>query len=361
MNKLAVNMNTLWLYAVLVHIAGSIVVNVMTVLPFGSVILMTAFWVGMFFILNKNKKYMIILGAGWLLSLYVLYNIPSSYEGSLLLNGVIVFLVFYVCQSRETTPAEFCHLKKIPVKQWGPILFLTVGLVVIAGYVNGISMLLFYNGTVDSLREVGKYFPESLIVFALVPALSEEMLFRGCIYREISGMDKKGKAVFLSAILFALLHMNFNQMSYAFVMGVFFGFIVRMTDNLSVSILIHALFNCFSVLTFAFPNHFLIKAIMNLHVGSYYLFNPALEDEAGGIMQNALIQGAIITLCMLILVGAILYILNKWNEKEKIEKKSAVLKEKEKSVNLWKPDREFWVGCIFCLAVAVLYELFMIN
>ena len=48
MSKLAVNANTLWLYAVLVHIAGSIVVNVMTALPFGSVILMTGIWAGLF-------------------------------------------------------------------------------------------------------------------------------------------------------------------------------------------------------------------------------------------------------------------------------------------------------------------------
>ena len=193
MSKLAVNANTLWLYAVLVHIAGSIVVNVMTALPFGSVILMTGIWAGLFLALNKNRKYMIPLGAGWVLSIFILFNIPPSYEGSFLLNGFIVVLVFYVCQSRETDPVEFCHIKKIPVKQWGLIFLLSIGLIIIAGYVNGISMLAFYNGTVNSLQEVGKYFPESLIVLALVPALSEEMLFRGCIYQEISGMDKKGK------------------------------------------------------------------------------------------------------------------------------------------------------------------------
>ena len=361
MSKLAVNANTLWLYAVLVHIAGSIVVNVMTALPFGSVILMTGIWAGLFLALNKNRKYMIPLGAGWVLSIFILFNIPPSYEGSFLLNGFIVVLVFYVCQSRETDPVEFCHIKKIPVKQWGLIFLLSIGLIIIAGYVNGISMLAFYNVTVNSLQEVGKYFPESLIVLALVPALSEEMLFRGCIYQEISGMDKKGKAVFLSAILFALLHMNFNQMSYAFVMGLFFGFLVLVTDNLSVSMLIHAIFNCFNVFIYAFPDHFMIKAIMNIHVGSYYLFNPVLRDGTGAILQDALIVGAIITLCMLIFVGALLYILSKWSRQEHIETGNIGKKQKieENTLSLWKPDREFWAGCILCLAYAGLYELFM--
>lgn len=361
MNKLAVNVNTLWLYAVLVHIAGSIVVNVMAILPFGSVILMTGIWAGLFFALNKNKKYMIPLGAGWILSLFILHIVPASYEGSFIMNGIIVLLVFFVCQGRETTPEEFCHIKKIPVQQWGLIVLLSISLMVIAGYVNGISMLAFYNGTVNSLQEVGTYFPESFIIFALVPALSEEMLFRGCIYQEISGMDKKGKAVLLSAFLFALLHMNFNQMSYAFVMGLFFGCIVLMTDNLSVSILIHALFNCYNVLIYAFPNHFLIKAIMNMHVGAYYIFNPVLRDETGAILPGAIIAGAIITVCMLIFVAALLYILNKWNNEEKTELAGRKHKTstEENTLSLWKPDREFWMGCILCLSVAGLYELFM--
>lgn len=361
MNKLAVNANTLWLYAVLVHIAGSIVADMMVILPFGSVLFMTVLWVTMFFLVDKNKKYRIPFIAGWMLSLFVLYNIPSAYEKSLLLNGLVLLLIFYVCRAREVKPTEFCHIKKIPVKQWGLIFLITVALIVIAGYVNGISMLFFYNGTTNSLQKVGKYFPESVIVFALIPALSEELLFRGCIFQEIAGTNKKEFAIFLSAVLFALLHMNFNQMCYAFVMGLFFGWIVAMTNNLSVSILIHGLFNCFSVFTYSFPEHFLIKHIMNLHVGDYYIFNPTLRDVNGMIMGQAVLQGALLSVCMLIFVGALLYLLKKYNRKEdfcELERKNHSIEESNSSVK-WKPDHEFWAGCISCIIVAVLYELGM--
>lgn len=371
MNKLAVSANTLWLYAVLVHIAGSIVVNGVVMLPFGSILFMTVLWISMFILYDKKRKYVIPFVAGWFLSIYVIYQVPASYEGSFLLNGMILFLIWYVCRLKEVKPTEFCHVKKIPIRQWGFILLITIGLIVIAGYINGLSMLVFYNGTTSSLQEVGKYFPESVIVFALVPAISEEFLFRGCIYQEVAGTNTKQFAVFLSAVLFALLHMNFNQMSYAFIMGLFFGWIICMTDNLSISILIHALFNCFSVFSFAFQNNALMKLIMNLHVGAYYIFNPILRDNNGKIIGEAVVEGAILLLCMLIFVGALLYFLKKDNEKrmpgKQIRVKTGFGKpqieeygQKDESI-LWKADREFWTGCIGCIIFAILYELFMMS
>lgn len=356
MNKLAVNANTLWMYAVLVHIVGSIVVNIMVILPLGSAVFMTTLWVAAFFLADKNRKYIIPMLAGWILSLYVLYNIPSSYAGSFLLNGMMFVLILYVCRLREVNPVEFCHLRRIPIKQLGYIVLITVGLIIISGYINGLSMLVFYNGTANSLQEVGSYFPESLIVFAFVPAISEEFLFRGCLYQEISGTNKKELAVLICAGLFALLHMNFNQMSYAFVMGIFFGWIVCMTDNLSISILIHALFNSFTVLSFAFPNNFLIKRMMNIHVGIYYIFNPILKNENGMIMGDAVLAGAILFLCMLILVGGLLYLLKKDIPKQETKK----LTEYENIIK-WKPDREFWSGCLGCIIFAMIYELFMMK
>lgn len=356
MNKLAVNANTLWLYAVLAHIAGSIVVSVMVLLPFGSYIFMTALWVIGFMMLNQNKRYAIPMIAGWILSLFVIYNIPAQYESSLLLNGIIILLVIYVCQLREVKLTEFCHIEPIPVKQWGLLVLLAIALIIIAGYINGISMLVFYNGTANSLQEVGTYFPESIIVFALVPAFSEEILFRGCIYREIGGVNKNVFAIFLSAVFFALLHMNFNQMSYAFVMGLFFGYIVWMTDNLSFSILIHAVFNCFSVITFAFPEHFLIKMIMNCHVGAYYVFQPVFKDANGVILKEAIIVGGILFVAMMIFAAALLYLLKKENRIDEIKAEEA---NKKYSGICWKPDREFGAGCIGCILMAVFYELSM--
>lgn len=72
------------------------------------------------------------------------------------------------------------------------------------------------------------------------------------IYRGIANKSNKKIVIIISALLFAFLHMNFNQMCYAFVMGLVFAIVIYLTDNLSVSILLHMLFNAFTVIITCF-------------------------------------------------------------------------------------------------------------
>ena len=60
----------------------------------------------------------------------------------------------------------------------------------------------------------------------ILAPVCEEVVFRGAIF---GGMKKEGnifKAVMVSGLLFGLLHMNINQASYAFVIGILLMFIL---------------------------------------------------------------------------------------------------------------------------------------
>lgn len=91
----------------------------------------------------------------------------------------------------------------------------------------------------------------SLLSVAVVPALLEEVFSRGILlsgYRFLG----KWKAAFVSALLFGLLHMNPQQLPYAFVVGFIFCFLVERTDSLYASILPHMIINgttVFSIFT----------------------------------------------------------------------------------------------------------------
>lgn len=87
----------------------------------------------------------------------------------------------------------------------------------------------------------------NLIIIALLPAVVEEFIFRGLIF---NGYKRRNPlmAVLLSAFLFGLLHMNINQFSYAFVMGVIFALLAYATGSLLPSILGHFIINGTSVL-----------------------------------------------------------------------------------------------------------------
>lgn len=87
----------------------------------------------------------------------------------------------------------------------------------------------------------------SLLSTAIVPALTEEFALRG----EVMGSAKcmgDGYAIVFSAILFGIMHGNFVQMPFAFVMGLAIGFAVIKTGSLWTGILIHFVNNAVSVI-----------------------------------------------------------------------------------------------------------------
>lgn len=85
----------------------------------------------------------------------------------------------------------------------------------------------------------------SMLVMAAMPAVGEEVLMRGVIYRSY---QRKSPifALFASAVIFGLIHMNFNQMPYAIFLGIIMVLLVEATDSILSSMFLHFLINGFS-------------------------------------------------------------------------------------------------------------------
>lgn len=86
-----------------------------------------------------------------------------------------------------------------------------------------------------------------VISYAIIPAFVEELLFRGTICRSLT-VYGKGTAIVISAVLFALMHTNVEQLLYTFVAGLFFAWIYVETKSIIFPILLHFLNNFISVL-----------------------------------------------------------------------------------------------------------------
>lgn len=83
------------------------------------------------------------------------------------------------------------------------------------------------------------------IAIAVVPALIEEMAFRGIIMQSLRRFGDSF-AVICSAVLFGLMHCNLQQIPFAIMAGIFIGYAVVITDSLWTGIIIHFLNNAFS-------------------------------------------------------------------------------------------------------------------
>lgn len=96
----------------------------------------------------------------------------------------------------------------------------------------------------------------------ILPCVIEELAYRGVMFGSFHEAGRL-KAILMSGILFGLMHMNFNQMAYAVVIGLIFGFVVEATGSIIPTMIMHFLINGFSVV---------IKHIANII--------PALKDQA---------------------------------------------------------------------------------
>lgn len=95
----------------------------------------------------------------------------------------------------------------------------------------------------------------NILVLAVLPALLEEMVFRGYILR---AMRPYGNwyAVFVSSLLFSLMHGNIEQIPFSFIVGLALGWLLVYTDNIWLPVAVHFCNNALSVLMQYFGDRF---------------------------------------------------------------------------------------------------------
>ena len=87
----------------------------------------------------------------------------------------------------------------------------------------------------------------SFIATVIVPAFVEEFAFRGIV---LGSLKKYGEAfaIIVSSVMFGFMHANFEQIPFAFLVGLILGFIAVKSESIWPAILIHAYNNSISVI-----------------------------------------------------------------------------------------------------------------
>ena len=90
------------------------------------------------------------------------------------------------------------------------------------------------------------FFPVLFLNYALAPAFAEEFFFRFLLLRLFLPHGKQS-AVWVSAILFSLVHMNLAQLPYAFAAGLFLGALAASSGSFWLPFLFHLANNVLSL------------------------------------------------------------------------------------------------------------------
>ena len=84
---------------------------------------------------------------------------------------------------------------------------------------------------------------QTLIVFAFLPAVCEELTFRGFILTGLQRRFRPRTAVLLSSFLFSLMQMNVFQFVPTFLVGVVLGYLTTRCGSILPAMLLHVLYN----------------------------------------------------------------------------------------------------------------------
>lgn len=184
---------------------------------------------------------------------------------NLLISQLIILspaFLFMLASGKKTETGrlnEMLGFQKIKVSSFFMVLLFTFLIMPMSTALNAISML-FVDNTVNAISGdvLQMPFPVMLFMIGMFGPFCEEFAFRGVIFRGYKNSGSVFWSIFWSALLFGLMHLNFNQAAYAIAIGVLFGLLVEATGSLWSSVIAHMVFNshqvCLMYLSEFFPS-----------------------------------------------------------------------------------------------------------
>jgi len=269
--------------------------------------------------------YRIMVAEGILSGLSVLGSDAAwSIVVQVVLMGVLPFFLYFVYlkitrdkHALKTIAAEFKYDSLPDKKSWVYIILISIfatfvvtclsnvwyNLICVIGYTPAISKPLVYDNA-------GVLFAD-IALTALLPATFEEFTNRGLLYSANENAKFPTFTIFLTALMFALMHTNVTQVFYTFFFGLITGALVYVTKSIYPAMLCH------------FVNNFV--AVMRAYgrqTGKGFAFLNKAYDFLLGTNK-----GGIIATILFILVAVILLIL--FLKTSVIESDKRIEKEKE--------------------------------
>ncbi len=258
--------------------------------------------------------------------------IQSSSPLNTLLKGLISPLVITITLLGLIKYFNLSFKKSLQFKKFSPISLVVVVLVAFGmffglGFVNDLivkglqSIGVKPNGIALNMPNFLTYLAY-VIVLAILPAIFEELFFRGFILSTLFNCGGVFSIV-VSSLFFALYHGSLAQLVYQFIYGIFLGALAVQSKSVFPSIILHFI-NNFLVITFEYfsiyVNFYAVEIIalgivlicfatiifLLVQKGGKTIFEKSKQTASG---KWALIYGVFgILFCLLLLIGGLIWL-----------------------------------------------------
>lgn len=165
---------------------------------------------------------------------------------NLLCEAVILFPGLLFVTASEKRPMEFLGFRKMKIATVLAVIPFTVFTMPLISLLNLISQFFVTNAVSEMITSYDMSqltFVQMFFTMAIFAPVCEEVVCRGIYYRSYKKYGGAFKAMLVSALIFAMVHMNLNQACYAFAMGIMAVLLVEATGSLWSAILYHGLIN----------------------------------------------------------------------------------------------------------------------
>lgn len=270
-------------------------------------------------VLKANIYFLIILiieilGPYALRPFYVALGI-SDIRLILLFNHLILFLVpaiIYLLVSKSSIK-ETLKLNKL---HWQDTLLIILLAFIVQPVMTFLSLIstFFFNNEVGSFIYEITSTPYILLLglVALLPSITEEITVRGIV---LSGYENKNKyvAAAITGLFFGIFHLDGQQFLYAAVLGFIFALVVRITNSIYSSMILHFIINGTSV-TLAKISKIITESLpISVETTEFSLNKIGSEEKL-----LLLITYGVIAIIFSIFVFLIIYALEKLRAKRKV-------------------------------------------
>lgn len=212
-----------------------------------------------------------------------LFHYPFQKDLALLglVNIISIGMVVFVCMFIFRIPwRQVFPIKKNPWLIY-PVLILTVlGLDIVLSEFDNILRYFFHIPTDSTILAGIEYNPwAAAFTLVVIAPMTEEILFRGFILRGFQKQYPNIVAILVSAILFGAIHLNWQQIPGAAILGILLGWVFLRTGSILPCLLIHGLNN----------GLVLLNVLVDLHIPGFSgrppitgaIFQPLWFDALG--------------------------------------------------------------------------------
>ncbi len=121
----------------------------------------------------------------------------------------------------------------------------------------------------------------NMLMVAVIPALGEEIFFRGCLQRVLTDLYRNAHvAIIMGAVIFSFIHFQFYGFLPRMILGILFGYMLLWTGSLWYSVLAHFLHNGLQVtMLYLFQ-----QQITDFDIEATQSVSPVLAFGATGIL-----------------------------------------------------------------------------